>query len=90
MAQPPQLQIFEDIICRNYVQLINSTPGAAVAVDDICKSPAVQKELALVTGWKNTFDILPCKCIQEIGTEYRANWIFDSCRSCFAIRYISR
>ncbi|EEA26460.1 hypothetical protein TMatcc_005266 [Talaromyces marneffei ATCC 18224] len=59
MAQPPQLQIFEDIICRNYVQLINSTPGAAVAVDDICKSPAVQKELALVTGWKNTFDILP-------------------------------
>jgi hypothetical protein len=68
MTQAPQLQIFEDIICRNYVQSINSTSsddlllnGAGAAVDNICKSPAVQKELALVTGWKNTFDTLPCE-----------------------------
>lgn len=68
MAQPPQLQIFEDIICRNYVQSINATSsndgllssGIAAEVDNICKSPVVQKELALVTGWKNTFDTLPC------------------------------
>jgi hypothetical protein len=65
MAQAPQLQIFEDIICRNYVQSINSTAGTAAAVDDVCKSPAVQKELALVTGWKNTFDTLPCEYIQR-------------------------
>ncbi|RAO67780.1 uncharacterized protein BHQ10_003792 [Talaromyces amestolkiae] len=64
IAQPPQLQIIEDIICRNYVQSINATSstlsgGMVAEVDNICKSPAVQKELALVTGWKNTFDILP-------------------------------
>lgn len=67
MAQPPQLQIFEDIICRNYVQSINATSSdGAAALDNVCKSPAVQKELALVTGWKNTFDTLPCEYIQII------------------------
>ncbi|PCG96786.1 Major facilitator superfamily domain, general substrate transporter [Penicillium occitanis (nom. inval.)] len=60
MAQPPQLQIFEDIICKNYVLSINATSNSAGTLDNVCKSPAVQKELALVTGWKNTFDTLPC------------------------------
>ncbi|GAM35309.1 MFS multidrug transporter [Talaromyces pinophilus] len=59
MAQPPQLQIFEDIICKNYVLSINATSNSAGTLDNVCKSPAVQKELALVTGWKNTFDTLP-------------------------------
>lgn len=66
MAQPAQLQIFEDIICRNYMQSINATSDAAAVLDNACKSPAVQKELALVTGWKYTFDILPCKFIQKV------------------------
>ncbi|EED22323.1 MFS multidrug transporter, putative [Talaromyces stipitatus ATCC 10500] len=57
MAQAPQLQIFEDIICKNYMQSID--PSLLNDTIDVCKSPAVQKELALVTGWKNTFDILP-------------------------------
>lgn len=75
IAQPPQLQIIEDIICRNYVQSINATSstlsgGMVAEVDNICKSPAVQKELALVTGWKNTFDILPCKYNQKDGNAY--------------------
>lgn len=72
MSQAPQLQIFENIICSGYIQSINSTElhgmgvktlvnGNATLYDSICKSPAVQKELALVTGWKNTFDSLPCK-----------------------------
>lgn len=68
MAQPPQLQIFEDIICKNYVLSINATSNTAGTLDNVCKSPAVQKELALVTGWKNTFDTLPCESIQYGGT----------------------
>ena len=75
MAQPPQLQLFEDIICKNYVLSINATSNAAGTLDNVCKSPVVQKELALVTGWKNTFDILPCEYIQII--QYGGFHVFE-------------
>lgn len=76
MAQPSQLQIFEDIICKNYVLSINATSNSAGTLDNVCKSPAVQKELALVTGWKNTFDTLPCEYIQIIqyGGTLSSKW----------------
>lgn len=69
MGTPAQLQIFEDIICNNHLKSINSTAslnghfpnGTTIPHDDVCKTPAVQEELAIVTGWKNTFDTLPCK-----------------------------
>jgi hypothetical protein len=65
LGLPPQIQVFEDIICRSYRQKnFNHTSRNATAIlplnDDICKSAPVQSELALVSGWKDTFEILPC------------------------------
>ncbi|KAL2817332.1 major facilitator superfamily domain-containing protein [Aspergillus granulosus] len=48
----PQTQILEDIICRDL------HPDAAASAS-ICKDVDVQSELALLTGWKETFDQLP-------------------------------
>lgn len=75
---------------------INATsPGAADALDDVCKSPAVQKELALVTGWKNTFEILPCEYIQVIqmavlSLEKGGADVGNSCGAGLAVWYFSR
>ncbi|OKL56129.1 hypothetical protein UA08_08722 [Talaromyces atroroseus] len=61
LGAPAQLQVMEDIICKNHLRSINpnATVTAMAVYDDICKSPAVQSELALVNGWKYTFDVLP-------------------------------
>lgn len=61
MGTAPQLKIFEDIICQNYKQSLNQENShARTAFDDnICKSEPVQSELALISGWKNTLDVLP-------------------------------
>lgn len=73
LATPPQIQIIQDIICRNHLRSIdpnaadilssngNGNGSGIVDGDDICKSPAVQSELALVIEWKYTLDILPSK-----------------------------
>lgn len=57
----PQLKIFEDVIRQKYKQTIDpETPHGNFEFDgDICKSEPVQSELALVSGWKNTLDVLP-------------------------------
>lgn len=64
LSYAPQLEIFESIICRQ-------VPGHASTRDPVlgsprsgntaspCKSPEVQGELALLNGWKDTFDHLP-------------------------------
>jgi hypothetical protein len=62
LSQAPQTAIFEQIICRNY--LINSRDDVNASLlnspsDDPCKSEAVQGELALINGYKETFDVLP-------------------------------
>ncbi|KKK16935.1 hypothetical protein ARAM_003759 [Aspergillus rambellii] len=54
----PQTDIFENIICRNYLANTNQ-PTPAVPPVNLCKSEPVQSELALVNGWKETFDVLP-------------------------------
>jgi hypothetical protein len=57
----PQLKIFEDIICENYKRSLDQqAPYANTDFDgSICKSEPVQSELALISGWKNTLDVLP-------------------------------
>ncbi|KAL4882183.1 major facilitator superfamily domain-containing protein [Aspergillus karnatakaensis] len=52
LSVAPQTQILENIICRDM------HPNVA-ASSSICKDTDVQSELALITGWKNTFDQLP-------------------------------
>ncbi|ATY60309.1 MFS multidrug [Cordyceps militaris] len=50
----PRLVIFEQIICRTYYRAW----GRDDAMGD-CKVAPVQAELALVNGWKETFDTVP-------------------------------
>ncbi|OAA44074.1 MFS transporter [Beauveria brongniartii RCEF 3172] len=54
LSLAPQLKLYESLICRRLF--------GRVAADDndlICKSPQVQSELALLIGWKETFDQIP-------------------------------
>ena len=58
LGATPQIKIFEDIICRDYYAKLNQT--IILPLDDaICKTEPVQSELALINGWKRTFDVLP-------------------------------
>ena len=52
----PRMVIFEDIICRNHY-------AAWLDVSKLgnCKVNAVQSELALINGWKETFEKIPGK-----------------------------
>lgn len=53
LTTAPQLEIFQDIICKNYYARADGFD------EDRCKSDAVQSELALVSGWLDTFNTLP-------------------------------
>ncbi|KAJ5642430.1 hypothetical protein N7490_006430 [Penicillium lividum] len=55
LSVAPQTAIFEQIICRNHLEL--QTVGNVT--QDPCKSEAVQGELALINGYKDGFDVLP-------------------------------
>jgi hypothetical protein len=58
MAQAPQTAIFEEIICRNHGLRSRTANGPSDGTDP-CKSELVQGELALILGYKETFDVLP-------------------------------
>ncbi|KAJ5667315.1 adenylate cyclase [Penicillium longicatenatum] len=53
----PQLQIFEQTICRDYY------PSIGVSINtldqDQCNIEPIQSELALINGWLDTFQTVP-------------------------------
>jgi hypothetical protein len=59
----PQTQIMEDIICRQYYEHGPSDPSKLVLpiTSYDCKIPAVQNELAFISGWYDTLFSLPSK-----------------------------
>ncbi|KAJ6031687.1 hypothetical protein N7540_002419 [Penicillium herquei] len=61
LSAAPQTAIFEKIICRNYLEFLDTTNTTLPASDlvDPCKSEAVQGELALITGYKDGFAMIP-------------------------------
>ncbi|KAJ5779998.1 hypothetical protein N7457_005158, partial [Penicillium paradoxum] len=61
MSAAPQLAVFEDIICRNYQADLHKAGNGTLGPpgSNPCKSEAVQGELALVIGYRETFDVLP-------------------------------
>jgi hypothetical protein len=64
MSTAPQLTVFEDIICRNYKASLHRAGDVPPPSDlNPCKSEAVQGELALVIGYKDTLDVLPGICV---------------------------
>ncbi|KAM3486724.1 hypothetical protein MY8738_000218 [Beauveria namnaoensis] len=52
----PRLVIFEDIICRNYYDAWGGNGDSRLGD---CKVEPVQAELAVINGWKETFDTIP-------------------------------
>ncbi|KAJ5746959.1 uncharacterized protein N7511_008655 [Penicillium nucicola] len=59
MSTAPQTAVFEDIICRNYQTGLNGAQNGTLPDLNPCKSEAVQGELAIITGYKDTFDTIP-------------------------------
>lgn len=58
MVEVPTIKLFEQAICNRYYHSAHhrSTPD----IDEgLCKIPAIQDELATLTGLKFTFDALP-------------------------------
>jgi MFS family permease len=56
LGMAPQMQIFEDIICHNYYATGNRP---SLPDDERCKIEPVQSQLAIIQGYKETFDQLP-------------------------------
>ncbi|KAH6623941.1 MFS multidrug transporter [Chaetomium tenue] len=52
----PRMVVFEGIICRNHYASLQDGGGGG-PID--CKIEPVQSELAIINGWKETFDTIP-------------------------------
>jgi hypothetical protein len=52
--------LLEEIVCNKYYDLAQPGFGAADPVDR-CKAEPVQSEIAYINGWKDVFEMLPCK-----------------------------
>ena len=60
MVEVPTIKLFEQAICNRYYADQSIHLRATPDVDEaLCKVPAVQNELATLTGLKFTFDALP-------------------------------
>jgi MFS family permease len=53
----PQTQILEDAICDKYYHQKHPLPPAGPL--SRCKVEPIQKELSLIKGWQNSFDMMP-------------------------------
>jgi hypothetical protein len=58
IADSPQTQILEAIVCEKYYATSSWTLPTAIS-SERCKIEAIQTEVALLIGWKNTFEMLP-------------------------------
>lgn len=61
MVEVPTIKLFEQAICNRYYsdQSIHPRVTAPDVDERLCKIPAIQNELASLTGLKFTFDALP-------------------------------
>lgn len=58
IAVTPQVQILEAIVCKKYHD--GTSLGMLHPSDDPrCKTEPIQTEVALINGWKNTFEMVP-------------------------------
>jgi hypothetical protein len=64
-AVAPQLQLFEEIICRQYYTTIGALSAHDQLDRELCKIEPVQSELALINGWTDTFQTIPGKAPVE-------------------------
>ena len=60
VIEVPTIKLFEQAICNRYYTYESTHPSPIQDVDEgRCKIPAIQNELAALTGLKFTFDALP-------------------------------
>jgi MFS family permease len=60
LAIAPQTKIFQDIICADYYLRSNGSTATALDISHYdCKIEPITSEVALINGWKDTFDQLP-------------------------------
>jgi hypothetical protein len=82
MSAAPQIAVYEEIICRNYQASLHGVGNDTLTppVSNPCKSEPVQGELALVTGYQSTLDVIPGMCslpYTEVGI-----LMLRKCRTC--------
>jgi hypothetical protein len=65
LIDAPQIEIFEHIICNAYYKsnpaVLTSNRSDWMKASSSCVVDAVQSELAILTQFKDTLDMLPCK-----------------------------
>ena len=60
MVEVPTIKLFEQAICNRYYAEQSISRLATLDIDEgLCKIPAIQDELAILTGLKFSFDALP-------------------------------
>ncbi|EED22271.1 conserved hypothetical protein [Talaromyces stipitatus ATCC 10500] len=68
IAVVPQTAIYEEIVCRGYYSSEKLALGNPSG--DKCKVEPIQSEVALISGWRDTFDTIP-----ENGPPW-SGWLF--------------
>lgn len=60
LLEVPQIRLMERAVCKSYYELTSDDMIWPHDVDEaLCKVTPIQSELALLTGWKLSFDSFP-------------------------------
>jgi len=91
--EPAQARLFESVYCRAWYQEHDPalvTPGGVVA-EVHCKIPPVQRDVASLTGWKQTLDVMPALFLAIpfgiLADKYGRKWLLFSNVLCILCRY---
>lgn len=63
-----QTVLLQNIVCNNHYDL--AQPGFGANLVDRCEAEPVQSEIAYINGWKDVFEMLPCKMVYLLVTYY--------------------
>lgn len=58
LLELPLVRLIERAVCRTYLSI-----DADEIEERLCKTPLVQNKVAIILGYKLTFDALPCLCL---------------------------
>lgn len=55
-----QTTILQDIVCEDYYRQVQPD-HRNITLGEKCKIDTIQSEVAYINGWKDVFEILPCR-----------------------------
>jgi hypothetical protein len=64
LLELPLLRLLERAICQRHFTGLKSFANIYSSSEDTCKDAAIQDELAMVVGFKSSFDSVPCMPIR--------------------------